>query len=418
MAKRAPPNLTPTADSKAANAVVLRVEATPVLVLQDETVRADFLAAMEREVDSFVPDLTTATGRKAIASLAFRVSQTRALIDKARLTLTAEQREAIKKANAEGAIIDERLAAIRDRARQPLTEWEAAEAERVEFVQTTMRALQAGAVVTADATAADVEQRLAALRALILKPETFGDMMQAAENLQAIADAALTAALARIQQEEADRAELEALRQERAAREAQAARDAEAKAEADRLAAEAEREAAAVEAARVAEEARQAAEAERARLAQEAAAKAAEEAAEAARQEATRKAQAEADAKAEEARQAELDRRAAIQAAHEAELEAERQRVRDLEAAAAEAEAERQRVAADAKRAADEAAAAEAARQRDTAHRKAVIAKARQAMKDVWGELPGDGASDDDDVIDAIVAAIVAGLIPGVAISF
>ncbi|MDK1212508.1 cell envelope biogenesis protein TolA, partial [Cronobacter sakazakii] len=41
----------------------------------------DILQKVEREVMSFVPDVTTAKGRKEIASLAYKVAQTKTYLD-------------------------------------------------------------------------------------------------------------------------------------------------------------------------------------------------------------------------------------------------------------------------------------------------------------------------------------------------
>lgn len=55
--------------------VIERANALTVFKSADQI--EEILAKVEREVMSFVPDVTTAKGRKEIASLAYRVSQTK-----------------------------------------------------------------------------------------------------------------------------------------------------------------------------------------------------------------------------------------------------------------------------------------------------------------------------------------------------
>ncbi|MDY0929089.1 cell envelope biogenesis protein TolA [Enterobacter sp. CFBP8995] len=90
----------------------------------------EILAKVEREVMSFVPDVTTAKGRKEIASLAYRVSQTKSYLDGLGKDLVAELKEVPKLIDANRKTVRDRLDALRDKARQPFTEWEA-EQERI-----------------------------------------------------------------------------------------------------------------------------------------------------------------------------------------------------------------------------------------------------------------------------------------------
>ncbi|MBW7622133.1 hypothetical protein LDJ78_16535 [Citrobacter portucalensis] len=90
----------------------------------------EILAKVEREVMSFVPDVTTAKGRKEIASLAYRVSQTKSYLDSLGKDLVADLKEIPKLIDANRKTVRDRLDALRDKARQPFTEWEE-EQERI-----------------------------------------------------------------------------------------------------------------------------------------------------------------------------------------------------------------------------------------------------------------------------------------------
>lgn len=90
----------------------------------------EILQKVEREVMSFVPDVTTAKGRKEIASLAYRVAQTKTYLDGLGKDLVAELKEVPKLIDANRKTVRDRLDALRDKARKPFTEWEA-EQERI-----------------------------------------------------------------------------------------------------------------------------------------------------------------------------------------------------------------------------------------------------------------------------------------------
>lgn len=85
----------------------------------------EILQKVEREVMSFVPDVTTAKGRKEIASLAYRVSQTKSYLDGLGKDLVAELKEVPKLIDANRKTVRDRLDVLRDKARQPVTDWEA-----------------------------------------------------------------------------------------------------------------------------------------------------------------------------------------------------------------------------------------------------------------------------------------------------
>jgi len=109
-------------------------ESTDLVVIEKANALAVFKSAdqieeilqkVEREVMSFVPDVTTAKGRKEIASLAYRVSQTKSYLDGLGKDLVAELKEVPKLIDANRKTVRDRLDVLRDKARQPVTDWEA-----------------------------------------------------------------------------------------------------------------------------------------------------------------------------------------------------------------------------------------------------------------------------------------------------
>lgn len=90
-----------------------------------------FLARVRQEIDAFTADVTTAKGRKAIAAMAYKVSQTKTYLESVGKALAAEQKLIPGKIDASRARMRGRLDEWRDEVRKPLTEWEMAEEARV-----------------------------------------------------------------------------------------------------------------------------------------------------------------------------------------------------------------------------------------------------------------------------------------------
>lgn len=329
-----------------------------------------FFAAIAAEARSHVPDLTTVTGRKAVAANAYKVTRTKTAIDDARKRLTEDARKQIKAVNEEGARIRDKLENLAAEVRDPLTQWEAEEAARERMCGVIIAEFKAAGIIQLDDTSKSVSDRLCAVEAISVIHEQFRDSLASALAAKTAAVEALRAGHARLLQEEADRAELERLRAEAAKR---AEEDA-------KRAAEAEDERRKLEQERLAAEQLQAAK---------------EQAAEAARIMAERAA---AHAReAQERRHAEeLQRLRDEQAQQQLIVEAARKRREQAEAAAALI-AERK-----AKEEADRAA--------DRTHRGEVMRRAKEALMKT-AKLDEGAARD-------VILAIAAGNVPGLHIEF
>jgi len=92
----------------------------------------EVLHNIEQEVLSFVPDLSTVTSRKEIASLARKVASSKIVLDNAGKDLVAEWKTKAKLVDSSRKASRDFLDLLRDRVRKPLTEWEKEEAERIE----------------------------------------------------------------------------------------------------------------------------------------------------------------------------------------------------------------------------------------------------------------------------------------------
>ncbi|ASN57575.1 hypothetical protein NP142_14015 [Salmonella enterica] len=129
-------------------------EVTDLVVIEKQNAMAVFttkeqldpiIEAIEIEARSLVPDVSTRKGRDAIASMAHKVARSKTYIDNAGKDLVAELKALPKQIDESRRIVRERLDALKDEVRRPLTEWEA-EQERIK-AEEAMNALHAEALV-------------------------------------------------------------------------------------------------------------------------------------------------------------------------------------------------------------------------------------------------------------------------------
>ena len=81
---------------------------------------------------SEVQSVETAKSRKAIASMAYKVSQSKTILDNAGKDLVSEAKAKIKKIDMARKYSRDFLDSLRDEVRKPLTDWEEAEKEKEE----------------------------------------------------------------------------------------------------------------------------------------------------------------------------------------------------------------------------------------------------------------------------------------------
>lgn len=201
---------------------------------------APYLEQIRQAVIGEVPDISTDKGRKAVASLAFKVSKSKTYLDSVGKTLVDEYKEIPKKIDANRKQARDYLDALRDEVRQPLTEWE----EQQKIVQSVIDQLASAYKLEPDRTADQIAQAIAHLEAFDLSSKGMGDRLAEAEGAKLASLESLREQLAKRQQYEAEQAELARLRaeaeqRERIEREQQIAREAaERAAQAEREAAE------------------------------------------------------------------------------------------------------------------------------------------------------------------------------------
>lgn len=210
---------------------------------------------IKSQVSSIVPDVTTAKGRKEIASLAYKVAQSKSAIDAEGKKLKEQYTVVTNKIDADRKFARDELDAERDRIRQPLTDWENAEKDRVAKHEAAIEAIKNFAnnnfLITANSSM--IEGAISTLNDQVID-SSFEEYEEQAKLAKLETLETLRNALSETQSLEAERAELERLRQadierqqkerdEKIAREAadKARVEAEAKALADRKRAEQEK---------------------------------------------------------------------------------------------------------------------------------------------------------------------------------
>ncbi len=104
---------------------LINVENINALQLFTEDGIDPMLKAIELQVADFVPDLETVKGRAECASMAHRVSKAKVVLDTAGKDLVAKWKEKAKVVDDSRKHARAFLDDLRDRVRQPLTEWEA-----------------------------------------------------------------------------------------------------------------------------------------------------------------------------------------------------------------------------------------------------------------------------------------------------
>ncbi|WP_393936724.1 coiled-coil domain-containing protein [Aeromonas rivipollensis] len=294
-------------DNPQAQLVVIEPTTAVALFTEGQGV-AELLADIRQKATSLVPDITTAKGRKEIASIAYAVAKTKTYLDGLGKEQTDKFKEIPKRIDANRKQIRDTLDALKDEVRAPLNQYEAAEEARVAALQSRLARLnELGSSASIEIAAADLQAMLTEVEQTALD-DTWQELLPQATVARELAAKRIGEVLAARQKYEAEQAELEQLRQKQAEQE---------RIDRDRQIAEQ-----AAEQARLKEEERQ-------RLEREAA------------QHREQEAQRQAQAAREREEQARRDAEAAELARQQAEANAARQAE---EAATRAAEQERQRI--------------------------------------------------------------------------
>lgn len=204
------------------------------------------ISKIREEAKNLPTDMTVRKNRDEVASFAYKIARSKTAVDKAGAALSAEYKEIPKKIDANRRVYKDAFESLQAEVRQPLTEWEDAEAHRVDNLKARVEALKVFGLV--DGLPSDgIHTQIENLKNIKVD-EGFHEFETEAHRLKESILADLDSKYAAAKKTEDQQAELELLRQQAAEqaqkdREAQIARDAaeNARKEAEQ-AAQAERE--------------------------------------------------------------------------------------------------------------------------------------------------------------------------------
>lgn len=188
------------------------------------------IEAIEKEARSLVPDVTTKKGRDAIASMAHKVARSKTYIDNAGKDLVAELKALPKQIDESRRVVRERLDALKDEVRRPLTEWEA-EQDRIK-AEEAMNALHAEALAMNEEFDRQLAARIESDHEMALLMNDAFDREQAEKKAEA--ERQRIAREEEIKRQAEEKAKREAEEKHRAELEASARREAEERAAKER----------------------------------------------------------------------------------------------------------------------------------------------------------------------------------------
>jgi hypothetical protein len=169
-------------------------------------------------------DISTPENRKAIASIAFKVTKTKTFIEGKRKELVADEKKRLAGIDAEGRRVWMILEGIADEVRKPLTDFEQKDKDRIARHEAGVMRLQDLAKVPFGASADAIMGMIAAVEAI--DTSTFEEFSNIASGHKTRTTEELNRAYEVTVEAERQKAEIEKLRAEAAARQQQDAIDA------------------------------------------------------------------------------------------------------------------------------------------------------------------------------------------------
>ncbi|MDF8330540.1 hypothetical protein P5G63_19450 [Aeromonas salmonicida] len=212
--------MTEQAKTETAQTQLVVIEPTAAVTLFTEGDGIDaMLNDIRKQAASLVPDVTTAKGRKEIASVAYAVAKTKTYLDGLGKDLVDKYKEIPKRIDANRKVIRDTLDALKDEVRAPLTQYEEAETARVEALQARLARLnELGSAASVEIAATELQAMLLEVEQTALD-DSWQELLPQATVAKELATKRLGETLATRQKYEAEQAELEELRKKQAEQE-------------------------------------------------------------------------------------------------------------------------------------------------------------------------------------------------------
>lgn len=127
-------------ETETATALVIIGQLTPPQLFAPGTLDP-LVERVKAEVRAIKTDISTEEGRKAIASLAYKIARTKTFIDDRRVELVADEKKRLAAIDSEGKRVRDELDALKEEVRKPLTDWENADNERIKANENRIAAM-------------------------------------------------------------------------------------------------------------------------------------------------------------------------------------------------------------------------------------------------------------------------------------
>lgn len=160
------------------------------------------------EVRKEVPDVTTDKGRKAIGSLAAKVSKSKKIIEDAGKSLVADQKAQIKLIDDDRIAVVKMFDVLRDEVLAPRDAWQKAEDDRIAELNAKVDYIKSLSSINEDCTSIEANNLLQTLDSINID-DSYGDKKDQAELAKFKGIEYLKIALIQIQKAEQHAAELE-----------------------------------------------------------------------------------------------------------------------------------------------------------------------------------------------------------------
>jgi hypothetical protein len=200
---------------------LVTIEPTTALAVFTDIDKADaILAKIKKIVAEFKGDVSTAKGRKEIASMAYKVARSKTYVEEERKKLADYHKALPKKIDATGRHFWDEFEKLQDEVRKPLTDWEEAEKARVQGIKARIADMHDVDRVRGFEASLQVQTEIARIEGIVID-ESFAEFAGDAAIKKDLALTYLRDVYTGFVRRELEAAELARLREEAAKREAE-----------------------------------------------------------------------------------------------------------------------------------------------------------------------------------------------------
>lgn len=183
-----------------------------VALLEHPETLDDFERTLREGAKDLPTDMQDPKARDAVRSYAHKVARTKTFVDDHGKELGEEARKRLNTINDARKVVRDRLDALKEEVRRPLTEWETAEEARKRRVTDTLEAVRAARELKQTDDIGIVEGRIEHWQGHEITPARYGEDLQQVSDEVQITITALNDHLEFLKKQDAERAELERLR--------------------------------------------------------------------------------------------------------------------------------------------------------------------------------------------------------------